>query len=187
MFRPLLLAAVSILALAACNSEDGSPAEGLIQEEELDRIESEVPEEAETLSPAEQAEAETPDAEAALQGWADAMEARNWEAARQVWGDKGEASGLSAEDYAEAHEKYKTVAITLEEGRAEGAAGTLYYEAQVTMEGELQNGDAYMMKGPVVLSRVNDVPGASDEDLSWHIATSDLRPRPVDEETGESQ
>lgn len=185
MIRQLLLPAMAGLLLVACGQ--GERVSDLVSEEDLDRIESELPDEAESLSPAEQAEAETPDADAVLQRWARAMEARNWEEARQVWGDKGEASGLSAEDYAEAHEKYRTVKIEVGEGRAEGAAGTLYYEAEVTQTGQLQNGDAYLMKGPVVLSRVNNVPGASDEDLAWHIEMSDLRPRPVDEETGEPQ
>jgi hypothetical protein len=79
------------------------------------------------------------------------------------------------------------VSVTIEDGRAEENAGKLFFEAQVTMEGELQNGDAYMMKGPVVLSRVTDLPGASNEELSWRIEMNDLRPRPVDEETGEPQ
>ena len=120
MIRQLLLPAMAGLLLVACGQ--GERVSDLVSEEDLDRIESELPDEAESLSPAEQAEAETPDADAVLQRWARAMEARNWEEARQVWGDKGEASGLSAEDYAEAHEKYRTVKIEVGEGRAEGAA-----------------------------------------------------------------
>lgn len=126
------------------------------------------------------ADAKAGDPADTLRAWANAMEARNWEAARQYWGENGEASGLSAEEYAEAHDKYRTVDVTLEEGRQEGAAGTVYYEANVVMTGEIQDGEAYRMEGPVVLSRVNEVPGASDEERQWHIETSDLRARPVD-------
>jgi hypothetical protein len=185
MIRHLFFSVAAGTLLAACGfGEDGA---GLVDEDDLSRIESEVPDEAETLSPTEQAEAETGDAEATMQRWATAMRARNWEAARRVWGEKGEASGLSAEEFAEANDKFRTVNISIEDGRAEGTAGTLYYEAQITMEGELQNGDAYLMKGPVVLSRVNDVPGASDEESSWHIETSDLRPRPVDQDEADGE
>ena len=180
MIRQLLFSATAGLLVVACGP--GESVDDLVSKEDLDRIESDLPDDAKRLSPAEQAEAETPKAEAVLQRWARAMEARNWEEARQVWGNKGEASGLSAEEYAEAHEKYRTVSIEIGEGRAEGAAGTLYYEAEVTQSGELQNGDAYLMRGPMVLSRVNNVPGASDEDLAWHIEMSDLRPRPVDQD-----
>ena len=85
------------------------------------------------------------------------------------------------EEFAAAYEKYKTINIELGEGRIEGAAGTVYYEAPVVMEGELQSGEPYRMEGPVVVSRVNNVPGASTEELEWHIATSDLRPKPVND------
>lgn len=187
MFKHFLLSAATAFALSACGGGDDPSEGGLISPGDPERAESQVPGETDSLSSGEQAEIETPEAEAALQRWADALEARNWEAARQVWGEQGEASGLSAEEFAEAHEKYRTVSITIEDGRAEDNAGKLYFEAQVTMEGQLQNGDAYMMKGPVVLSRVTDLPGASNEELSWRIETNDLRPRPVDEETGEPQ
>jgi hypothetical protein len=114
-----------------------------------------------------------------LQTWANSLEARDWEAARQIWGDSGATSGMTAEEFAAAYEKYATINITVDEGQEEGAAGSIYYEANVTMEGELQNGEAYRMEGPVVLKRVNDVPGSSTEQRTWHIATSDLRPRAI--------
>ena len=187
MFRLLILSAAAAVALSACGGGDETSEGGLVSPGDPDSAESQVPSETDNQSAAEQAVTETPEAEVTLQRWADALEARDWEKARQVWGEKGEASGLSAEEYAEAHEKYQTVSVTIEDGRAEDNAGKLFFEAQVTMEGELQNGDAYMMKGPVVLSRVADLPGASNEELSWRIEMNDLRPRPVDEETGEPQ
>ena len=115
------------------------------------------------------------------QRWADALESREWETARQVWGESGMASGMDAEEFEVAFSKYRTINISFGEARKEGAAGTLYYEVPVTMEGELDNGDAYRMEGPLLLSRVNDVPGASTEERKWHIEMSDLRPRPVDQ------
>jgi hypothetical protein len=187
MIRLLLLSAATAFALSACGGGDETSEGGLISPGNPENAEAQAPSEADRQSAAEQAVIETPEAEAALQRWAYALEARDWETARQVWAENGEASGLSAEEYAEAHEKYQTVSITIEDGRAEDNAGKLYFEGQVTMEGELQNGDAYMMQGPVVLSRVADLPGASTEELSWRIEMSDLRPRPVDEETGEPQ
>lgn len=121
------------------------------------------------------------------QRWANALEARDWETARLSWGESGMASGLDAEEFEIAFSKYRTIDISFGEPRREGAAGTLYYEVPVTMTGELENGDAYRMEGPLLLSRVNDVPGASTEERKWHIEMSDLRPRPVDKDVGEPQ
>lgn len=117
------------------------------------------------------------------QRWANALEARDWETARLSWGESGMASGLDAEEFEIAFSKYRTINVTFGEPRREGAAGTLYYEVPVTMTGELENGDAYRMEGPLLLSRVNDVPGASTEERKWHIEMSDLRPRPVETES----
>ena len=119
--------------------------------------------------------------------WASALEARDWEKARLSWGESGMASGLDAEEFEVAFSKYRTIDIGFGEARQEGTAGTLYYEVPVTMTGELENGDAYRMEGPLLLSRVNDVPGASTEERKWHIEMSDLRPRPVDKETGSTR
>lgn len=166
-----ILVSALAMAIAACGADDTS-----------DR--SVVPEQAdpaavdETMDTNDVAVGEPEDT---LQVWADALEARDWETARSVWGESGEASGMTLEEFEQAYEKYRTIKISLEQGREEGAAGTVYYEAQVSMSGELQNGDAYRMEGPVLLSRVNDVPGASTEDLQWHIETSDLRPVMIEE------
>lgn len=169
-FIPALL----LIGLAACGQ--GDPAE------ETPPTPGEVAA-GETPSPDEVAPetviADAGDPADTLEAWADALEARDWTAARAVWGESGEASGMTPEEFAAAYDKYRTINIELGEGRIEGAAGTVYYEAPVVMEGELESGEAYRMEGPVVVSRVNNVPGASTEELEWHIATSDLRPVPV--------
>lgn len=170
--------AVFALSAGACgqadhtaSSADVSP-QGQVEEGQPTAVEESL----------QQADAEAGAPRDTLQDWADAMDARNWEQARAFWGDNGEKSGMTLEEFAAANEKYRTISVTLGEGQEEGAAGSLYYEAQVTMEGELQNGEAYVMRGPVVLRRVNEVPGASMEDRMWHIETSDLRPVPVEQE-----
>ena len=54
----------------------------------------------------------------------------------------------------------------------EGAAGTSYYTAPVTITGA--NGQR--LSGEIVLSRVNDVPGATPEQLRWRVRELDLSP-----------
>ncbi len=52
-------------------------------------------------------------------------------------------------------------------GQAEGAAGSLFYTAPVTIISGPRR-----IEGEVVLKRVNDVPGASAEQLRWHIEST---------------
>ena len=60
-------------------------------------------------------------------------------------------------------------------GRMEGAAGSLYYTAPTTITGTLKSGGNYKLQGPVILRRVDDVPGATAEQLRWHIYSTDLK------------
>ncbi len=53
----------------------------------------------------------------------------------------------------------------------EGAAGSSYYTAPVTI-----TDGARRLSGEVVLRRANDVPGATPEQLRWHIESSTLEP-----------
>ncbi|SFG17023.1 hypothetical protein SAMN05518801_10922 [Novosphingobium sp. CF614] len=56
--------------------------------------------------------------------------------------------------------------IAVGKGDTEGAAGSLYYEAPIVVDfadGRLSK------RGTIVLRRVNDVPGASEEQLNWRI------------------
>lgn len=50
-------------------------------------------------------------------------------------------------------------------GTMEGAAGTIYYEVPITIRG----GTGQTLTGEIVLSRVNDVPGATEEQLQWRV------------------
>jgi len=59
--------------------------------------------------------------------------------------------------------------VTVGKGDAEGAAGSVYYTAPVTI-----TDGARTVRGEVVIRRVNDVDGASDEQLRWHIESTTL-------------
>jgi hypothetical protein len=58
----------------------------------------------------------------------------------------------------------------------EGAAGSSYYTAPATITGIRADGSKATLKGEVVLRRVNDVPGATPEQLAWHIEQVNLTP-----------
>lgn len=59
-------------------------------------------------------------------------------------------------------------------GTMEGAAGSSYYTSQATITAKDSEGRPVSYEGPIVLKRVNDVPGASPEQLRWHIESVKL-------------
>jgi membrane-bound inhibitor of C-type lysozyme len=59
-------------------------------------------------------------------------------------------------------------------GRVEGAAGSLYVEVPVVLYGRLTDGSEFHRSGRVTLRRVNNVPGATPEQLKWRIAKLDF-------------
>ncbi len=178
-FALLAFAAVACQPGQEASAPDPVAAEEAAQPDESADSASEMPEPPADTAPSASVSSEEP--EQVLADWAAAIEARDWDTARAVWGESGEASGLSPSQFARAYEKYATIDVEIGEAVVEGAAGSLYYEPVVTMSGELQSGEPYLMEGPVRLRRVNDVPGATPEQLRWHIEDSGLRPKPVEE------
>jgi hypothetical protein len=112
----------------------------------------------------------------ALDYWRAAMEARHWTSARSVFGDFGSQSGQSVEEFARVWSKYRIVDVTLGKGEQEGAAGSSFYEVPVTITGLTTANRPYRLDGTLTLRRVNDVDGATPEQLRWHIERTTLQP-----------
>lgn len=74
--------------------------------------------------------------------------------------------------------RYRTITVSLGTGSVEGGAGSLYYEVPVTMTGETIRGEPYRLRGTAVVRRVNDIDGASADQLRWHIDTANLEDAP---------
>ncbi len=102
-----------------------------------------------------------------LAAWAQAVSLGQWDAAYLYWGERGGASGMNLAQFRARWGKLGTPELELREGQAEGAAGSLYYTAPVTIISGPRR-----IEGEVVLKRVNDVPGASAEQLRWHIEST---------------
>ncbi|WP_126173850.1 nuclear transport factor 2 family protein [Altericroceibacterium xinjiangense] len=115
--------------------------------------------------------------EAALQAYYRAIDAGDWDAAYQLWNRGGAASGQTLSEFREgfAATRSTTVAIT-GPVRTEGAAGSLYATVPVEVEAVQNDGTRQRFTGSYVLRRVNDVPGASVEQLRWHIYSAALKP-----------
>lgn len=116
-------------------------------------------------------------ARSVLLAWAHALERGDYAAAFAQWGAEAEArSGMTAAEHAAWWGRFKTITVAMPDGTMEGAAGSSYYEAPTTVVGKQQNGKPYRLEGSVVLRRVNDVPGATPDQLRWHIERVELNP-----------
>jgi hypothetical protein len=102
-----------------------------------------------------------------LRYYADALAARDWAAAAKAW---GKTSGVTATTLKASYDRAEAPVLTVGKGEQNGAAGSLYYEAPVT----LRFGSAAPERGTLVLRRVNDVDGATAEQLRWHIERSTI-------------
>ncbi len=104
-----------------------------------------------------------------LDAFAATIEARDWKALRAFWGDKGERSAMTEEAFATRWSTLLAPEVSVGTGTQEGGAGSLYYTASVTIiDGKRQ------VQGEVTIRRVNDVDGASTEQLRWHIESTTL-------------
>ena len=112
----------------------------------------------------------------ALAYWRAAMEGRDWTAARSVFGEFGGQSGRSVEAFAAAWAKYRIVDVTIGKGEQDAGAGSIFYEVPVTITGLTTDNKPYNLAGRLSLRRVNNVDGATPEQLRWHIERSTLQP-----------
>ena len=124
---------------------------------------------AEITTPGEPSQSRDP--KEVLGDWAKAVQMRDWATVRAYWGDKGARSGLSEKDFAAKWSSLLDPRVTIGQGDQEGAAGSSYYTAPVRIIDGPRT-----LKGEIVIRRVNDVDGASDEQLRWHIESTTIDP-----------
>lgn len=178
-----LTALAALAALSACQpapGDDGDqPAEPAAAGPAVS--EAPTPRSAATAEPpaltAEAAKGEA-GARAVLLDWASALENGDFATAYALSGNSGVAEDLSEAEYAEQWSGFERLTVAVPEGRVEGAAGSLYYEVPATITARAEDGSTARWQGPVTLRRVNDVPGASAEQLRWHIESAELVKQP---------
>ncbi|WP_304164868.1 hypothetical protein [Phenylobacterium aquaticum] len=99
--------------------------------------------------------------------------------ARKAWGANGEGSGMTEQAFAAQFAPYQSYhALVGKPGDPEGGAGSIYVQVQVQAYGRLKTGPQFNQLGMVTLRRVNDVPGATPDQLKWHISQVDLQTAP---------
>lgn len=103
------------------------------------------------------------DPERLLRYYTNAIRVGDWADAARAWSLDAQMTPakLEAEFGGAAGPK-----LAVGKGDVEGAAGSLYYEAPITIA--FADGRP-SKRGTIVLRRVNDVPGASEQQLNWRI------------------
>jgi hypothetical protein len=129
----------------------------------------------ENVPEAEAAAAKGPQGAAAvLRSYYELLTAERFEDASQLWTPSERANAVrSSEQVAAQYERYD-VEIG-EPGRMEGAAGSLYISVPVRIRATRKGGEDLSLSGDATLRRVNDVPGATPEQLSWRIVRIEHR------------
>ena len=109
-----------------------------------------------------------------------ALSQGRYRAAWKLWGGAGEASRMSAAAFAASFDKYAS--ITGEVGApydGDAGAGNLFLTVPLILRGTLKSGGPFVLRGPIVLHRVNDGIRTPDPvDHLWRIKSSGLKPRP---------
>ncbi|MCB2059489.1 MAG: hypothetical protein R3E09_10370 [Novosphingobium sp.] len=173
ILRSLIAAAASIgfLLLSGCGTHDTASNPVSAESSEAPAAQGSEAADAPAEKPLDYTALSERDAPERLLGfYAEALHRKQWSAAALAW-DSG--AGISAEMLQSAYDKLESPTLAIGKGSSEGAAGSLFYEAPVVLD----FGDGgETLQGTITLRRVNDVPGASEEQLSWRIRNSTIGP-----------
>jgi hypothetical protein len=106
-----------------------------------------------------------------------AIEARDYHTAYALWSQAGAASGKSYDEFAAGFAPTGRSRVEFAGAVSfEGAAGSIFATVPVRVHATTIGGAAQEFTGEYELRRVNDVPGATPEQLRWHIHGARLEP-----------
>ena len=93
------------------------------------------------------------------------IEQKRFAEAEKLWSNAGSAAQFTRQlkHYAEAHLEIGNP------GDLGGAAGSIYVTVPVIFYGDDANGAEFRRSADMILRRVNDVPGSTEEQRRWHI------------------
>jgi type IV secretory pathway VirB10-like protein len=106
--------------------------------------------------------------ERVLRFYAAALQARDWRAAARAWGS---GAGVTPSTLKAAYDRPAAPSLEIGEGEGDAGAGSLFYEAPVILR---FGPGAAAERGTLTLRRVNDVDGATPDQLRWHIERSTI-------------
>lgn len=100
----------------------------------------------------------------------------DYQGAYQRWGENGPPQETVA-DFAEQFSDTPSLELTVtDDAFLEGAAGSVYANIPIRLKFKNIDGSTRFWHGTAIVKRVNDVPGASDAQLHWHLYRLDLQP-----------
>ncbi|MBD2494163.1 hypothetical protein [Nostoc sp. FACHB-280] len=105
----------------------------------------------------------------------DAIATQDYKKAYLLWDGDGAASKQSFDEFKRGFAN--TASVAEEIGKpdpTEGAAGSLYIKIPVTVTAVTTNGTPQRFHGSYVLRRVNNVPGSTPKQRSWHIYSANI-------------
>lgn len=108
-----------------------------------------------------------------LISFARAIEMREYDQAWAMLGPAAKAKWSKAK-FNGLFDGLREIMVAVPDGSMEGAAGSSYYTSQATITATDRSGRPIRIEGPVVLRRVNDIDGATAEQLRWHVYSADL-------------
>ncbi len=159
------------LHLAGCDRQPPAPPAATAVPQTPDEVQPATVVAAQPTAEAPATYARQPSPDTVLRGWGAAIERRDWAAVRALWGNHGEDSGLDPKTFAARWDHLRQPRVTIGTVDQEGAAGSIYYTAAVTVRD-----GARRTAGTVTLRRVNNVDGATTEQLLWHIDAATREP-----------
>ena len=118
-----------------------------------------------------EAEKGEPGARKVLLDFARAIEFEDFDQAYAMLGEAAR-DRIGHADFTAMFEGLGEITVAVPMGQMEGAAGSLYYQVPTTITGSKGG----KLTGTTVLRRVNDVPGATTEQLRWHIDSFTVEP-----------
>lgn len=122
----------------------------------------------------------TPEAQRTAKGamavalpWARGIELREFDQSWNLLGPDAKADWSKAQFNAQ-FQSLTDLFVTFGSGRMEGAAGSQFYALPVSITGQTSQKSARTLRGELILRRVNDVAGATPEQLNWHVSDLSL-------------
>lgn len=108
-----------------------------------------------------------------LLSWARAIELQEFGQAWEMFADSA-PDRPARTAFVQTFDGLSQITVAVPGGTLEGAAGSSYYTAPVAISAQDAQGRPVRIEGDVVLRRVNDVPGATPEQLAWHVYRANL-------------
>ena len=119
----------------------------------------------------------TPEAaRAVVERYYAAIDRGRYATAYRLWASGGRASGKTLRSFSAGFAKTaRTHVTTGPPTDGDAGAGSVFVTIPVRVEARLKDGTRQRFAGRYVLRRVNDIDGATAEQLRWHIASAALR------------